>query len=97
MAACGRTAADTARRGVSLVHRSDRARAGTTLVTEAVVRATRLQRVAVLLVDPDSPARDFYLRRGWQTVGTATHRWGHRTVEAALHVPPDVQVQHRGP
>ena len=64
--------------------------AGTALLTDAVLRAGRLQRVAVLLVDPESPARSFYLRRGWQSVGTATQQWGHRTVEAALLVPPDV-------
>jgi GNAT superfamily N-acetyltransferase len=66
--------------------------AGTALLAEAVLRATRLLRVAVLLVDPDSPARGFYLRRGWQPVGVATQQWGHRTVEAALLVPPDVRI-----
>lgn len=65
---------------------------GTALLAEAVLRAARLLRVAVLLVDPDSPARGFYLRRGWQPVGTATEQWGHRTVEAVLLAPPDVEV-----
>lgn len=65
---------------------------GTALLADAVLRAARLERVAVLLVDPDSPARSFYLRRGWQPVGTATQHWGHRTVEAVLLVPSDALV-----
>ena len=67
---------------------------GTALLADAVRRAARLLRVAVLLVDPDSPAREFYLRRGWQPVGTATQQWGHRTVEAVLLAPPEEAV-HR--
>ena len=66
--------------------------AGTTLLADAVRRATRLQRIAVLLVDPESPALGFYLRRGWQPVGTATQQWGHRTVEAVLLVSSAVPI-----
>ena len=68
---------------------TDRSRpgSGTALLTHAVRRAVELDRVAVLLVDPHSPARGFYSRRGWHEVGTAVQRWGHRTVAAALMVP----------
>lgn len=69
---------------------------GTALLADAVRRAERLRRVAVLLVDPDSPARGFYLRRGWQPVGIATQQWGHRTVEAVLFVAPDVRFTREG-
>ena len=62
--------------------------AGTALLTAAVARAAELERVAVLLVDPDSPARAFYRRRGWQEVGSAVQHWGARTVDAVLMVPP---------
>ncbi len=62
--------------------------AGTLLLAHAVRRAADLDRTAVLLVDPDSPARAFYLRRRWQEVGTAVQHWGHRTLDAVLMVPP---------
>jgi GNAT superfamily N-acetyltransferase len=61
---------------------------GTVLLAHAVERADALGRLAVLQVDPDSPARDFYRRRGWQEVGTAVQQWGHRTVDAVLMVAP---------
>ena len=60
---------------------------GTLLLRHAVERAASLGRTAVLLVDPVSPARGFYRRRGWREVGTAVQRWGHRTVDAVLMVP----------
>ena len=63
--------------------------AGTVLLDHAVQRAAELGRVAVLLVDPDSPARGFYRRRGWVEVGTATQQWGHRTVQAVLMAPSE--------
>lgn len=96
MAACGRAVAGGARVVSRLfTDRSARGRGtGTALLADAVRRAARLLRVAVLLVDPDSPARDCYLRRGWQPVGTAAQQWGHRTVEAMLLVQPDVRVNH---
>ena len=62
--------------------------AGTALLEHAVRQAAELGRAAVLLVDPDSPARAFYLRRGWREVGSATQQWGPRTVDAALLVHP---------
>ena len=61
--------------------------AGTLLLARAVGRAAEADRTAVLLVDPDAPARAFYGRRGWAEVGTAVQQWGHRTVEAVLMVP----------
>jgi GNAT superfamily N-acetyltransferase len=61
--------------------------AGTALLEHAVRRAADLARVAVLLVDPESPARAFYGRRGWREVGTAIQQWGPRTVDAVLMVP----------
>lgn len=60
---------------------------GSALLAHAVARAAELERVAVLLVDPESPAREFYRRRGWRQVGSAVQSWGHRTVAAALLVP----------
>lgn len=60
---------------------------GTLLLEHAVATAAALGRVAVLLVDPDSPARAFYRRRRWREVGTAVQQWGHRTVDAVLMVP----------
>jgi GNAT superfamily N-acetyltransferase len=61
--------------------------AGSLLLAHAVRRAGELGRTAVLLVDPDSPARAFYARRGWREVGTAVQQWGPRTVDAVLMVP----------
>lgn len=58
--------------------------AGTALLDAAVDRAAALGRVPVLLVDPVSPARGFYRRRGWREVGSAVQQWGHRTVDAVL-------------
>lgn len=49
--------------------------------------------MAVLLVDSQSTARGFYRRSGWQEVGTAVQRWGHRTVAAVLMVPNDPPVR----
>jgi len=63
--------------------------AGTLLLAHAVSRAAELGRVAVLIVDPDSPARAFYRRRGWREVGTTRQQWGHRTVDAVLVVPKE--------
>lgn len=77
--------------GLAIVTRlfTDRsvAGAGTALLAHAVQEAARLGRTPVLLVDPDSPARGFYGRRGWCKVGTAVQQWGHRTVDAVLMVP----------
>lgn len=77
-------------RGLAMVSRlfTDRSvpGTGTALLGHAVARAQELGRVAVLLVDPDSPARAFYDRRGWREVGTARQQWGHRTVDAVLMV-----------
>lgn len=79
------------RTGLAVVSRlfTDRSVAGSgvALLTHAVVRAAGLGRLAVLLVDPDSPARAFYRRRGWEEVGTTVQQWGHRTVDAVLMVP----------
>ena len=61
--------------------------AGTALLAHAVQRAAELDRLAVLLVDPDSPARAFYGRRGWQEIGSAVQQWGHRSVDAVLMLP----------
>lgn len=66
---------------------------GTVLLAHAVTRAAQLERVAVLLVDPESAARAFYRRRGWQEVGTSVQQWGHRTVDAVLMVAPDQYPQ----
>ena len=60
--------------------------AGTALLAHAVRTAAELGRVPVLLVDPDSDARNFYLRRGWREIGTARQQWGHRSVDAVLMV-----------
>ena len=62
--------------------------AGTPLLEDAVERADGLGRLAVLLVDPEAPARAYYRRRGWQEVGSAVQQWGHRTVDAVCMVPP---------
>ena len=66
--------------------------AGSLLLACAVQRAAELERVAVLLVDPDSPARAFYGRRGWQEVGSAVQHWGSRVVDAVLMVPPGART-----
>lgn len=60
--------------------------AGTLLLQHAVEQAASMDRDAVLQVDPDSPARQLYLRRGWREVGTARQQWGHRTVDAVVMV-----------
>lgn len=60
--------------------------AGTALLTHAVEQARADGRVPVLQVDPDGAASAFYLRRGWQRVGTARQQWGHRTVDAVVMV-----------
>ncbi len=62
---------------------------GTTLLRAAEQAARDRDRVPVLLVDPDSPARAFYRRRGWREVGTARQQWGSRTVDAVLLVPAE--------
>ncbi|WP_375499240.1 GNAT family N-acetyltransferase [uncultured Jatrophihabitans sp.] len=59
---------------------------GTTLLAHAVRAAADIDRVPVLLVDPDSAARDFYLRRGWREVGAARQQWGPRSVDAVLMI-----------
>ena len=58
--------------------------AGGALLDAALRHAAEAGREAVLLVDPDSPARGFYRRRGWREVGVAVQTWGHRTVGAVL-------------
>lgn len=63
--------------------------AGTVLLAYAVRAAAELGRTPVLLVDPDSDARGFYLRRGWREIGTARQQWGHRSVDAVLMVLAD--------
>jgi GNAT superfamily N-acetyltransferase len=60
--------------------------AGTALLMHALKAAADLGRAPVLLVDPDSGARGFYLRRGWREIGTARQQWGHRSVDAVLMV-----------
>ncbi|MCU1693030.1 MAG: hypothetical protein JWM64_2121 [Frankiales bacterium] len=60
--------------------------AGLALVRHAVAEAALRGRTAVLLVDPDSAARGWYLRHGWAEVGTARQQWGPRTVDAVLMV-----------
>ncbi len=62
--------------------------AGTALLSAGVEAARGRDRLAVLQVDPDGPARGFYARRGWREVGAARQQWGHRTVDAVLMVPP---------
>lgn len=61
--------------------------AGSALLQHAMSTARELGRVPVLLVDPESPARGFYGRRGWREIGTARQQWGLRTVDAVLMVP----------
>lgn len=62
---------------------------GRTLLHHAEQTATALGRVPVLLVDPDAAARRFYLRHGWQEVGTAKQQWGEHLVDAVLMIPVD--------
>jgi GNAT superfamily N-acetyltransferase len=62
--------------------------AGTALLGHAVDLAAGQGRHAVLLVDPDSAARGFYVRRGWRQVGSSRQQWGHRIVDAVLMVAP---------
>ncbi len=73
--------------------------AGGALLDHAVRRATALRRVPVLLVAPDAAARRFYLRRGWQEIGTARQQWGEHTVDAVLMVlgaaPGDERDPHQ--
>ncbi len=59
---------------------------GLALLVHAVEHAQDLAREAVLLVDPDSPARHWYLRHGWREAGTAAQQWGERAVDAVLMV-----------
>lgn len=59
---------------------------GVALLEHAVEQARALGRTPVLVVDPDSPAVGFYLRRGWTDVGSVRQQWGHRTVDAAVMV-----------
>lgn len=59
---------------------------GVALLGHAVDQAAALGRAPVLQVDPESPARGFYLRRGWTDVGTVRQQWGHRTVDAVVMV-----------
>jgi hypothetical protein len=56
------------------------------LLAHAAAEARYRGRVPVLEVDVQSPALSFYLRRGWQQVGTVVQQWGHRTVETAALV-----------
>lgn len=60
--------------------------AGSALLQHAQQEAAARGRAPVLQVDPDAAARAFYLRHGWQEVGTARQQWGHRTVDAVLMV-----------
>lgn len=60
--------------------------AGTALLDLAVKQSVLLGRAAVLEVERAAPAREFYLRRGWQEVGGAVQTWGHRTVDVAIMV-----------
>lgn len=61
---------------------------GTTLLTHAVRIAHDTGRVPVLLVEPKSAARGFYLRRGWREIGTSAQQWGEYRVDAVLMVAP---------
>ena len=60
---------------------------GGQLLDEAVRQARALGRKPVLQVDPESAARDWYLRRGWQVLGSKRQQWGPRTVDAVLMEP----------
>jgi len=74
--------------GLAVVSRllSDAHGAGSILLAHAEQEAAERGRVPVLEVDLSSPARSFYLRRGWTQVGEVAQRWGTLDVEVGVMV-----------
>ena len=74
--------------GLAVVSRllSDARGAGSALLARAEQEAAALGRVPVLEVELRSPAREFYLRRGWRQVGEVDQRWGEHDVRVAALV-----------
>ncbi len=84
------TATGAAAEGLAVVSRlfTDRTvrGAGSALLAHAEEEADARGRLPVLEVDPDSPARGLYLRRGWREVGQVRQQWGHRLVDSVAMV-----------
>ena len=72
--------------GLAVVSRllSDAPGTGSALLAHAEQEAERLGRTPVLEVERTSPAREFYLRRGWREVGGVEQDWGRLVPVAVL-------------
>ncbi len=83
-----RVATGRADTGLAVVSRllSDAHGAGSVLLAHAEQEAAQCGRVRVLEVDLNSPARNFYLRRGWTQVGQVAQRWGTLDVQVGVLV-----------